>query len=373
MKELGVYFVAIISLSSSAEPPLGQVSGVYWDQDGDSVVIEASSDQDLQSLDNWNSTENDYYYSGTRRVKRQFGSPFQQFQFPAGWPFIQQQPGGGDHYPLNPTGRPLLPPDPEDHIFLSLSELAPTIYHASALPFSVLGAQHVRNSGDDHDPPDDTETIAPLAATAAVSDPQTSQHYDHATLRDASPGFVELWIWKDCGGKSGGQRGFQPHDVAGLRIQIGDYDIYSNTDGPVTIRGVTKLVRHTGFSMQILHNDIALLKLDSPVQFGWGGIYEGGPQPAIYKKVDLQVWDNQQCAAKYGGRAPGGITSHMVCAGSQNADACRGDSGGPLMRNTGGRWEQIGIVSWGIGCGSYPGVYTRLDHYTDWVASNRRH
>jgi len=183
-------------------------------------------------------------------------------------------------------------------------------------------------------------------------------------------------------------------------VQVGDYDIYSNTDGPVTIRGVAKLVRHSSFSMQLLHNDVALLKLDSPVQFGnngnnniqpiclsssggydsstvtvagWGGIYEGGPQPAIYKKVNLQVWGNQQCASKYGHRAPGGITSQMVCAGSPNADACRGDSGGPLMRNLGGRWEQVGIVSWGIGCGSYPGVYTRVDMYQDWIANNRRH
>ncbi len=37
-----------------------------------------------------------------------------------------------------------------------------------------------------------------------------------------------------------------------LFLKIGDYDIYSNTDGPVTIRGVSKLVRHTGFNMAIL-------------------------------------------------------------------------------------------------------------------------
>ena len=48
----------------------------------------------------------------------------------------------------------------------------------------------------------------------------------------------------------------------------------------------------------------------------------------------------------------------------------QGDSGGPLIRATeSGHVEVVGIVSWGIGCGSpdYFGVYTRVFTYVNWI------
>lgn len=37
-----------------------------------------------------------------------------------------------------------------------------------------------------------------------------------------------------------------------------------------------------------------------------------------------------------------------------------------------GRWTQVGIVSWGIGCGKgqYPGVYKRVTHFMPWITKN---
>ncbi|GBP11667.1 Tryptase [Eumeta japonica] len=56
-------------------------------------------------------------------------------------------------------------------------------------------------------------------------------------------------------------------------------------------------------------------------------------------------------------------TCKGVCVRSQ------GDSGGPLMVSAGGRWTQIGVVSFGNKCGEpgYPGVYTRVSHYLPWL------
>ncbi|NDC55130.1 MAG: hypothetical protein EBZ74_12900 [Planctomycetia bacterium] len=52
-----------------------------------------------------------------------------------------------------------------------------------------------------------------------------------------------------------------------------------------------------------------------------------------------------------------------------NIDACHGDSGGPLFRNSTN--ELFGITSWGIGCGetNIPGVYTNISYFRDWIQS----
>ena len=66
------------------------------------------------------------------------------------------------------------------------------------------------------------------------------------------------------------------------------------------------------------------------------------------------------------------ISEKQICAGGENGkDSCSGDSGGPLMYfdMEEQRWFAEGVVSFGIMCGEagWPGVYTHLPKYYDWI------
>ncbi|XP_052759016.1 proclotting enzyme-like isoform X2 [Galleria mellonella] len=187
-------------------------------------------------------------------------------------------------------------------------------------------------------------------------------------------------------------------DVARLTARLGDYNIHSNAETRHIERKIKRVVRHRGFDMRTLYNDVAVLTLDQTVPFtknihpvclpsggkaysgliatviGWGSLRESGPQPSILQEVSIPIWGNPECRQKYGAAAPGGIVDHMLCAGKASMDSCSGDSGGPLMVNEGGRWTQVGIVSWGIGCGKgqYPGVYTRITAFLPWIQKNSK-
>lgn len=52
-------------------------------------------------------------------------------------------------------------------------------------------------------------------------------------------------------------------------------------------------------------------------------------------------------------------------------DSCQGDSGGPLVVKNGNRHVQVGLLSYGEGCGrpGKPGVYARVSAGQDWIKS----
>jgi hypothetical protein len=102
----------------------------------------------------------------------------------------------------------------------------------------------------------------------------------------------------------------------------------------------------------------------------------------VLHQVDLQLSTNQECknilAQSFSDNFEGsftadqiGVTDAMICAfvADGGKASCQGDSGGPLMIDTNEGWQQIGIVSWGIGCAAegFPGVYTRTAVFSDWI------
>jgi hypothetical protein len=98
--------------------------------------------------------------------------------------------------------------------------------------------------------------------------------------------------------------------------------------------------------------------------------------------VKLQVWlpviSNEDCGRIYQQKRQN-IGDGQLCAGGvEGKDSCTGDSGGPLMstgissRDGRTRYFLAGIVSYGpVPCGKkdWPGVYTRVARYTDWILS----
>uniref|UniRef100_A0A8C1Y1K2 Si:dkey-32n7.7 n=1 Tax=Cyprinus carpio TaxID=7962 RepID=A0A8C1Y1K2_CYPCA len=162
-------------------------------------------------------------------------------------------------------------------------------------------------------------------------------------------------------------------------------------------RYVRLINKHPSYNHLTNDNDIALLKLSSPVTFtdyirpvclaaytsvfnsgtdswitGWGNIGEGVPLPSpeVLQEVEVPVIGNRQCNCLYG---VGNITDNMICAGllEGGKDSCQGDSGGPMVSRQSSVWVQSGIVSFGTGCArpELPGVYTRVSRYQEWISS----
>ncbi|MBN3313548.1 TMPS9 protease, partial [Atractosteus spatula] len=164
-------------------------------------------------------------------------------------------------------------------------------------------------------------------------------------------------------------------------------------------RGVERIILHPNFDYMTLNNDIALLKLSSPVTFtdyiqpiclaansssfhtgtscwvtGWGNIAEGVslPNNKTLQELQLPIIGKSQCGCisnlTFGVNF---ITDNMICAGvlDNRKSPCNGDSGGPLVCKQGSAWVQAGIVSFGYGCArpNIPGVYTRVSQYQDWI------
>lgn len=94
-------------------------------------------------------------------------------------------------------------------------------------------------------------------------------------------------------------------------------------------------------------------------------------------KARVPVVPISQCASVFQ-RVNRAVQNTQICAGGvAGRDSCRGDSGGPLMGHApqANNWIAVGVVSYGPSpCGTegWPGVYTRVGAYVDWILSKLR-
>merc|ERR1711893_136517 len=98
---------------------------------------------------------------------------------------------------------------------------------------------------------------------------------------------------------------------------------------------------------------------------GWGATSSGGRGSDRLLHISVPILSNSDCNRHNDFR--GDITNGMLCAGrmsNNDKDSCQGDSGGPLVVSNRGKYEIVGVVSWGYGCaGRSPGVYARVPYY----------
>lgn len=186
--------------------------------------------------------------------------------------------------------------------------------------------------------------------------------------------------------------------VAAHSVVVGEHD-RARHEGPEVKHKVEKIIIHKGYDQYEMNNDIAMIKLATPVAFnkfvspvclpekevpvgtkcfitGFGKIKHPGTMTRILQEADLRVVSNEACENKNRDVIDIPITSGMICAGSGGSSiksGCHGDSGGPYVCNVNGRWELHGAVSWGSPkCKSSQTytVFARVTHFLDWIQNN---
>ena len=180
---------------------------------------------------------------------------------------------------------------------------------------------------------------------------------------------------------------------------------------------VERVIRHPNYDRETVDNDIALLKIktnedlyeesyrsrmpryqrndkkkkpatalpticlpdqDEPLPtdatctiLGWGKVKAGDVMGSdVLKEARIPIVSDQQCR-NYFEESGYYFSPNMFCAGKKDGqiDACKGDSGGPILCEKNGRWTIYGITSFGEECGKKDnyGIYAKVPNYIEWI------
>jgi len=107
------------------------------------------------------------------------------------------------------------------------------------------------------------------------------------------------------------------------------------------------------------------------IVLGWSGVdiaKQSFFEPRAPQEAIVEFMDTGECQRRFDGFASH-ISRDQICTFPSNA-SCRADSGGPLLIKTKHCWHIVGIVSYGLGCGSFPEVYTDVARHIAWIQRN---
>ncbi|XP_039489486.1 phenoloxidase-activating factor 2 [Drosophila santomea] len=185
-------------------------------------------------------------------------------------------------------------------------------------------------------------------------------------------------------------------------VRAGEWNMASRSQQlPSEDRQVARVVSHREFMYRSGENNIALLFLVSPFELkphiqticlpsqgasfdqrrclvaGWGMVALNDKNYSnIQKKIDLPMIDRAECQDQLRKTRLGAafeLPASLICAGGEkDKGECIGDGGSALfcpMEADPTRYEQAGIVNWGIGCRqeTVPAVFTSVRLFRDWI------
>lgn len=185
-------------------------------------------------------------------------------------------------------------------------------------------------------------------------------------------------------------------------VRLGEHNLNTETDGVHEDFEIELRMINENFSPISFANDIAILKLAKKVTFrdriqpvclpfdaekfapgnlvtesglvaGWGAVSFNNVSSSVLLHVPLPIIPEAECREKYEVFNQVVIDESTLCAGRGGQDACQGDSGGPMVyKPRKDKFYIIGVVSFGFRCAEpkYPGVYTRVSQFTDWIISH---
>lgn len=186
----------------------------------------------------------------------------------------------------------------------------------------------------------------------------------------------------------------------GMNVVAGEYNL-EELDGSEQERRVISAYKHPDYNKDNVENDIALLKLESPLELsqqiwpaclpaqneelkagrmativGWGAVAyykqpDGHPRverDETLNQAKVPVVEFQECKKSYEDDLK---SDQVICAGFKagGVDSCAGDSGGPLMLQKGDSWVVYGVTSSGDECGKEGkyGIYSKTSAYVNWI------